>query len=77
MRHGKTIKFEERIHIVMYVAKHDTVYHCDKRINTTLAKAKAQFVELSSPSRRATTHPRRTVFSYLQDKSGENPCAVM
>jgi len=42
-----------------------------KRITTTLAKAKAlrQYVEpLITKSKDDTTHSRRTVFSYLQDK---------
>lgn len=42
-----------------------------KRINTTLAKAKALrvFVEpLLTKSKEDTTHSRRTVFSYLKDK---------
>ena len=42
-----------------------------KRINTTLAKAKAlrQYVEpLLTKSKKDTTHSRRVVFSYLRDK---------
>jgi large subunit ribosomal protein L17 len=42
-----------------------------KRITTTLAKAKALrvYVEpLITKSKSDTTHSRRTVFSYLQDK---------
>jgi large subunit ribosomal protein L17 len=42
-----------------------------KRINTTIAKAKAlkQYVEpLITKSKEDTTHSRRIVFSYLQDK---------
>jgi large subunit ribosomal protein L17 len=42
-----------------------------KRINTTLAKAKAlrKYVEpLITKAKDNTTHSRRTVFSYLQDK---------
>ncbi len=42
-----------------------------KRITTTLAKAKAlrSYVEpLISKSKEDTTHSRRVVFSYLQDK---------
>jgi large subunit ribosomal protein L17 len=42
-----------------------------KRITTTLAKAKALrgYVEpLLTKSKNDTTHSRRTVFSYLQDK---------
>jgi large subunit ribosomal protein L17 len=43
-----------------------------KRISTTVAKAKAlrQYVEpLITKSKEDTTHSRRTVFSYLQDKA--------
>jgi len=43
-----------------------------KRINTTLAKAKALRVYLEplvTKSKTNTTHSRRTVFSYLQDKT--------
>lgn len=43
-----------------------------KRINTTLAKAKAlqRFIEpILTKSKTDTTHSRRMVFSYLQDKS--------
>ena len=42
-----------------------------KRINTTVAKAKAlkKYVEpLITKAKNDTTHSRRTVFSYLQDK---------
>ena len=42
-----------------------------KRINTTLAKAKALrvFIEpLVTKAKKNTTHSRRVVFSYLQDK---------
>ena len=42
-----------------------------KRINTTLAKAKAlrKFIEpLITKAKENTTHQRRIVFSYLQDK---------
>lgn len=42
-----------------------------KRINTTLAKAKAlrKFIEpLITKAKQNTTHQRRIVFSYLQDK---------
>ena len=46
-----------------------------KRINTTLAKAKAlrKYIEpLVTKSRTNTTHSRRVVFSYLQDKQAVN-----
>lgn len=46
-----------------------------KRINTTLAKAKAlrKYVEpLITKSRNDTTHSRRVVFSYLRDKESIN-----
>lgn len=44
-----------------------------KRINTTVAKAKAlkQFIEpLVTKSKEDTTHNRRTVFAYLRNKYG-------
>lgn len=46
-----------------------------KRINTTLAKAKALRVHaepLITKSKTNTTHSRRVVFSYLQDKDAVN-----
>ncbi len=46
-----------------------------KRINTTLAKAKAlrQYIEpLITKGKKDTTHSRRVVFSYLQDKHSIN-----
>lgn len=46
-----------------------------KRINTTLAKAKAlrRYVEpLITKGKENTTHQRRVVFSYLQDKEAIN-----
>jgi large subunit ribosomal protein L17 len=46
-----------------------------KRINTTLAKAKAlrKYVEpLITKGKENTTHQRRVVFSYLQDKEAIN-----
>ncbi len=45
-----------------------------KRIVTTLAKAKAlrTYVEpLITKAKENTTHQRRVVFSYLQDKEGD------
>lgn len=46
-----------------------------KRINTTVAKAKAlrQYIEpLITKSKNDSTHSRRVVFSYLQDKNAVN-----
>lgn len=73
MRHGKKINKLSRTkphrdsllqHLATALIKH-------KRINTTLAKAKALrvYVEpLITKSKSDTTHSRRTVFSYLNDK---------
>jgi large subunit ribosomal protein L17 len=73
MRHGKTLnhlgrKSEHRQALMMNMAN-SLIAH--KRINTTLAKAKAlrRFVEpLITKSKADTTHNRRTVFSYLKNK---------
>src|SRR3546814_1934404 len=73
MRHGKKINHLGRTsshrkamlsNMAISLIKH-------KRITTTLAKAKAlrKYVEpLITKSKNDTTHSRRTVFSYLQDK---------
>ncbi|GAB4289912.1 MAG: hypothetical protein Kow0068_15380 [Marinilabiliales bacterium] len=73
MRHGKKFnhlsrKSEHRKAMLANMAV-SLIKH--KRINTTLAKAKAlrQYVEpLITKSKEDTTHSRRVVFSYLQDK---------
>ena len=73
MRHGKKFNHLSRkkghrrallSNMAMSLIKH-------KRINTTVAKAKALrvYVEpLITKAKNDTTHSRRTVFSYLQDK---------
>ncbi len=74
MRHGKKFnhlgrKKGHREALLMNLAG-SLIEH--KRINTTLAKAKALrvYVEpLITKSKRNTTHSRRVVFSYLQSKT--------
>lgn len=73
MRHGKKINHLGRTasHRKAMLANMATSLIRHKRITTTLAKAKAlrQYVEpLITKSKNDTTHSRRTVFSYLQDK---------
>jgi large subunit ribosomal protein L17 len=73
MRHGKKINHlgrtsEHRKALLSNMAN-SLILH--KRINTTLAKAKAlrTYIEpLITKSKNDTTHNRRTVFSYLKDK---------
>tara|TARA_B100001287_G_scaffold267435_1_gene262541 strand:+ start:2858 stop:3574 length:717 start_codon:yes stop_codon:yes gene_type:complete len=73
MRHGKKVnhlsrKKGHRRNLLSNMAC-SLIEH--KRINTTLAKAKALrvYVEpLLTKSKKDSTHSRRTVFSYLQDK---------
>ena len=73
MRHGKTNnhlgrKAEHRRAMLANMAN-SLIEH--KRINTTLAKAKAlrKYVEpLLTKSKADSTHNRRTVFSYLKNK---------
>jgi large subunit ribosomal protein L17 len=73
MRHGKTVnhlgrKYGHRQALLSNMAC-SLVLH--KRINTTVAKAKAlrKYIEpLITKSKNDTTHNRRTVFSYLQNK---------
>jgi large subunit ribosomal protein L17 len=73
MRHGKTLNHlgrtsEHRKALMMNMAN-ALITH--KRINTTLAKAKAlrKYIEpLITKSKTDSTHSRRTVFSYLKDK---------
>ncbi len=77
MRHGKKFnhlgrKKGHRDALLMNLAN-SLIAH--KRINTTLAKAKALrvYVEpLITKSRTNNTHSRRVVFSYLQDKHAIN-----
>lgn len=73
MRHGDKVnhlgrKSGHRVALMRNLANALIKY---KRINTTLAKAKALrvFIEpLITKSRNNTTHSRRVVFSYLQNK---------
>lgn len=73
MRHGKKLNHLSRKapHRKAMMANMASSLILHKRINTTLAKAKALrvFVEpLLTKSKEDTTHSRRTVFSYLKDK---------
>ena len=73
MRHGKKINHLGRTdsHRKAMMGNMATSLILHKRITTTLAKAKALrvYVEpLLTKSKNDTTHSRRTVFSYLQDK---------
>ena len=73
MRHGKKVNHLGRTdsHRKAMLANMATSLITHKRITTTLAKAKALrvYVEpLLTKSKNDTTHSRRTVFSYLQDK---------
>ncbi len=73
MRHGKKINHLGRTnsHREAMLANMSTSLILHKRISTTLAKAKAlrKYVEpLLTKAKSDTTHSRRTVFSYLQDK---------
>jgi large subunit ribosomal protein L17 len=73
MRHGKKINHLSRTHshrkALLSNMAASLILH--KRINTTLAKAKAlrKYVEpIITRSKDDSTHSRRMVFSYLQDK---------
>jgi len=73
MRHGKKVNHLGRTdsHRKAMLANMATSLIKAKRITTTLAKAKAlrTYVEpLITRAKNDTTHSRRTVFSYLQDK---------
>ena len=73
MRHGKKINHlgRQASHRKAMLANMACSLIEHKRINTTLAKAKAlkQFVEpLVTKSKTDDTHNRRMVFSYLKDK---------
>jgi len=74
MRHGKKVNHLGRQashrHAMMANMASSLIMH--KRINTTVAKAKAlrQYVEpLITKAKDDSTHSRRVVFSYLQDKN--------
>jgi large subunit ribosomal protein L17 len=73
MRHGKKVNHLGRTdsHRKAMMGNMATSLILHKRITTTLAKAKALrvYVEpILTKSKSDTTHSRRTVFSYLQDK---------
>jgi large subunit ribosomal protein L17 len=73
MRHGKRFNHLGRTssHRKATLSNLASSLFLHKRINTTLAKAKAlrQFVEpLITKAKNDTTHTRRVVFSYLQNK---------
>ena len=73
MRHGKKVNHLGRTdsHRRAMLSNMATSLILHKRISTTLAKAKALrgYVEpLLTKSKNDTTHSRRIVFSYLQDK---------
>jgi large subunit ribosomal protein L17 len=73
MRHGKKVNHLGRTasHRKAMLSNMATSLVMSKRINTTVAKAKAlrKYVEpLITKSKSDTTHSRRVVFSYLQDK---------
>jgi large subunit ribosomal protein L17 len=73
MRHGKKFNHLKRksAHRKALLSNLASALIEHKRINTTLAKAKAlrQFIEpLVTKSKKNDTHNRRVVFSYLQNK---------
>ncbi len=77
MRHGKKFNKLSRTHSHrrQMLANMASSLILHKKINTTLAKAKAlrTYVEpLLTKSKEDTTHSRRTVFSYLQNKEAVN-----
>ncbi|KAF1855906.1 hypothetical protein Lal_00002560 [Lupinus albus] len=77
MRHGKKVNHLGRTdsHRKAMMSNMASSLILHKRITTTLAKAKALrvYVEpLLTKSKDDTTHSRRTVFSYLQDKDTVN-----
>lgn len=73
MRHGKKVNHLSRKtgHRKALLKNLSIALITHKRINTTLAKAKALRVHLEpliTKSKNNTTHSRRVVFSYLQNK---------
>ncbi|MFP9098173.1 50S ribosomal protein L17 [Flavobacterium sp. RHBU_24] len=73
MRHGKKVNHLSRQsgHRKLMLANMACSLIAHKRINTTVAKAKAlkQYIEpLVTKSKDDTTHNRRIVFAYLRDK---------
>lgn len=74
MRHGKKVNHLSRtsVHRQAMLSNMATSLITHKRITTTVAKAKAlkKYVEpLLTKAKNDTTHSRRVVFSYLQDKN--------
>lgn len=74
MRHGKTVNHLGRTstHRKALLANLANALFTHKRINTTVAKAKElkKYVEpLITKSKNDTTHNRRTVFSYIKNKT--------
>lgn len=77
MRHGKKFNKLSRTHAHrrQMLANMASSLILHKKINTTLAKAKSLrlYVEpLLTKSKEDTTHSRRVVFGYLQDKEAVN-----
>ena len=73
MRHGKKINHLGRTaaHRQAILSNMASSLSLHKRVSTTVAKAKAlrKYVEpLLTKSKNDTTHSRRTIFSYLQNK---------
>src|SRR5919112_6861120 len=73
MRHGKKINHLGRTsaHRKAMLSNMASSLILHKRVSTTIAKAKAlrKYVEpLLTKSKNDTTHSRRTIFSYLQNK---------
>jgi large subunit ribosomal protein L17 len=73
MRHGKKINHlgRQHSHREALLSNMSSSLILNKRINTTVAKAKAlrKYVEpLITKSKQDSTHSRRVVFSYLQNK---------
>jgi large subunit ribosomal protein L17 len=73
MRHGKKINHlgRQHAHREALLSNMSSSLILNKRINTTVAKAKAlrKYVEpLITKSKQDSTHSRRVIFSYLQNK---------
>lgn len=74
MRHGKKVNHlsRKKAHRVAMLSNMAASLFLHKRINTTLAKAKALrlFAEpLVTKAKANTTHARRIVYSYMEDKA--------
>lgn len=77
MRHGKKFNHlgRKKAHRKALLKNLSVALFTHKRINTTLAKAKALrvFAEpIITKAKKNTMHSRRVVFSYLQDKEAVN-----